>query len=185
MIERSTSWPVAVLGLAVLASGVCSIAVARDESGVYDFIYKQHPGYRPARRASYESRPDDRHRTIPRIRQEDIGIEPFQPSASSSAVATAGDPPSWLAAIENDFTLQVGDIVAFPDGPRVFIGGSLGPPWTPDDFEDAATSRNISRGTRQLVLALMGRSIARRPSPEFGARVEESSEPARSRPIEW
>jgi hypothetical protein len=183
MIQRSKR-PVALLGLAVLSSGLCSIAAARDESGVYDFIYDQHPGYRPAGRATSAAR-YDRHRNAFRIRTPGPGIEPFQASAPSSTAPAAEDPSPWLAAIRIDSTLHAGDIVAFPEGPKVFIGGSLGPPWTDDDFEDAATSRSISRGTRQLVFALVGRSIAERPSPLLGGKVEASGEVARPRATQW
>jgi len=59
-----------------------------------------------------------------------------------------------MQAILNDATLRRGDVVAFPDGPKVFAGhGSYGP-WQLTDFEGIAGSKAVSSKTKAAVLAL-------------------------------
>jgi hypothetical protein len=57
------------------------------------------------------------------------------------------------AAFMRDFTLQRGDIVVFPDGPRVFNGGSRNTLHQMSDFEDLKASPLVSERTRQEVMA--------------------------------
>jgi hypothetical protein len=57
-----------------------------------------------------------------------------------------------VANLMADATLQRGDIVVFPDGPRVYKG-KQGSHHTLRDFEDLRTSRLVDQSTRQTVLA--------------------------------
>jgi len=57
-----------------------------------------------------------------------------------------------VANVLTDSTLQKGDIVVFPDGPRVYRGGG-GSTHRASDFEDLRASRLVSDSTRKTVLA--------------------------------
>jgi hypothetical protein len=66
--------------------------------------------------------------------------------------ARAAPPREIVANVMADSTLQKGDIVVFPDGPRVYRGGG-GSVHRASDFEDLRASRLVSDGVRKTVLA--------------------------------
>jgi hypothetical protein len=66
--------------------------------------------------------------------------------------ARAAPPREIVANVMADSTLQKGDIVVFPDGPRVYRGGG-GSTHRASDFEDLRASRLVSEGIRKTVLA--------------------------------
>jgi hypothetical protein len=57
-----------------------------------------------------------------------------------------------VSSLMSDSTLERGDIVVFPDGPRVYRG-SGGSRHKLSDFEDLRGSRLVGKGTRETVLA--------------------------------
>ncbi|MFL5182731.1 MAG: hypothetical protein ACJ8CQ_19670 [Microvirga sp.] len=65
-------------------------------------------------------------------------------------VAAGSDP---IAPLLRDPTLRPGDIVAFPDGLRVFKGDRA-LPHRADTFESVEHSRLVSKASRKAVLAL-------------------------------
>lgn len=85
-----------------------------------------------------------------------------------------------MADVLNDPTLRPGDIVMFPDGPRVFNGASEAP-HRMASFEDATSSRILGKGDRKLLASVGGipaapAKIARakvRPGREAIASAEE------------
>lgn len=60
-----------------------------------------------------------------------------------------------MAEVLNDPTLRPGDIVMFPDGPRVF-NGTTEAPHRMASFEDATSSRVLGKGDRKLLASLGG-----------------------------
>jgi hypothetical protein len=77
-----------------------------------------------------------------------------------------------VSSFMSDSTLERGDIVVFPDGPKVFRGRG-GAPHRLADFEDLRNSRLVSRSTRQTVLAKTG------PDDETIEVAERSAGPKR------
>jgi hypothetical protein len=65
------------------------------------------------------------------------------------------DTAGALKAVMADPTLQPGDIVVFPDGPRVFNGATDGP-HRPASFERVDGSRLVGARTRDQLAALTG-----------------------------
>ncbi|MFM9735939.1 hypothetical protein, partial [Streptomyces niveiscabiei] len=63
-----------------------------------------------------------------------------------------------VADLMNDPSLRRGDIVVFPDGPRVFTGRS-GSRRSTRDFEELDQSRLVASKTRKSILAAT-RSVA-------------------------
>ncbi len=62
------------------------------------------------------------------------------------------DTPGALKAVMNDPTLRPGDIVVFPDGPKVFTGATKAPHRVAS-FENVAESGRVSRQTLALLSA--------------------------------
>ena len=63
-----------------------------------------------------------------------------------------GEVDNPLPKLLADATLRDGDIVIFPDGPRVFRG-RIGPKHQMDDFAPVTTT-NVAAGTRKLLAAM-------------------------------
>jgi hypothetical protein len=85
-----------------------------------------------------------------RPRPETVAVPPpVMPKTAKPARVTPDQ--EIVANLLADATLQRGDIVVFPDGPRVYRGkhGSR----TLRDFEDLRTSSLVPQNTRQTVLA--------------------------------
>ena len=77
------------------------------------------------------------------------------PAAAPKAI-TPPDPAKRdnpLAALLRDPTLRYGDIVMFPDGPRVFRGG-YGGNHSVHDFVSLAASKELSPANRKLLAAM-------------------------------
>ncbi|HEV2560373.1 MAG TPA: hypothetical protein VGU45_17255 [Microvirga sp.] len=73
-------------------------------------------------------------------------------------------------ALMRDSTLQRGDIVVFPDGPRVFNGNGRFTSHRMDDFETLSTSKLVNERTRREVTAAAPRAKAAEPVISFTAR---------------
>jgi hypothetical protein len=72
-----------------------------------------------------------------------------KPKPLAVPIAAGADP---VAALLRDPTLRPGDIVMFPDGPRVFKGARA-LPHRADKFERVEHSRLVSKASRKAVLA--------------------------------
>ncbi len=74
-------------------------------------------------------------------------------------------PVSWEgdigAVFMRDSTLRRGDIIVFPDGPRVFNGKSRNTLHQMSDFEDLGASLLVTEQTRQDILAATTQSPPR------------------------
>jgi hypothetical protein len=93
-----------------------------------------------------------------------FGVVPVAPAGprivrlppAEPAKATPPDPANRenpLAALLRDPTLRYGDIVMFPNGPRVFRG-ERGGDHSVHDFVSLAASKEVSPGTRKILLAM-------------------------------
>jgi hypothetical protein len=107
----------------------------------------------PARRWVRE--PRERYASLPRA-EERPAVHKEKPAkavaASPKPAPSAGGDP--IAAVMRDATLRPGDIVIFPDGPRVFKG-DRGVPHVAGSFEDVGQSRHVSKSLRKAVFALI------------------------------
>jgi hypothetical protein len=89
----------------------------------------------------------DRHR----LRGEEFAAPPpVMPTKAKTARITPDR--ELVASIMADSTLRRGDIVVFPDGPRVYRGNE-GSSQRASDFEDLRRSRLVGDSTRKAVLA--------------------------------
>lgn len=100
--------------------------------------------------------PDESVRRRPAIRR----VAPREPVASTAPVMPreakpprAAPPAEIVASLMNDTTLERGDIVVFPDGPRVFKGSTGSASHRAADFERVETSSLVPNATRTAVLA--------------------------------
>lgn len=129
------------------------------------------------------ARPDLRseHRGSPRAAQASLARPPERPRASATpgrpTAPTARDAAANpVAALLSDSTLRPGDIVMFPDGPKVFRGGGQAP-HTLAAFKDARRSAAVSTATREA-LAALSRPESPRPQVAEGSTGGEAK-PAR------
>ena len=144
---------------AVLATAVLSfspMADARDESGMYEQLLGRSPsgpgGYSSPRYVTFG--PSEWQR--PRRSRPRIARAPPKEAVPARPAVEAMAPVGWRSMILADETLRPGDVVVFPEGPKVFAG-SGGPPWAQADFQEVATSRLINRKARVILLAMTGR----------------------------
>ena len=177
-----TAMALTVAGACFLLLTLAGIVQARDDAGVHDFFAAESrrsagpsahsapasavnpfsaprtarqpsSGFRSSVRApktTYanlpRSEPSLRKRRIKPMVVEDAS-DPTRPTRSKADI---GDP---VSALLRDETLQAGDIVVLPDGPKVFKGDG-GTPHKWSSFEDVRRSRHVSKGHRKMVLAL-------------------------------
>jgi hypothetical protein len=166
VVVRRFSLPLlAVLGL---AAGAAVPAVGED-AGIYAFIHSQRP-----ERATAPARPMPeialprfdvqaprarlaRPRAVsrPREEREEAG-KPVMPVAARPIGEVSNPVPALLA----DKTLRPGDIVVFPDGPRLFKG-QPGGRHALSDFVKIASAKGLPQPARKIVSAmLVGRNDA-------------------------
>ncbi len=88
-----------------------------------------------------------------RLPEEDGGAEDRRKTKEAAARLAEKGP---VAALLADPTLRPGDVVMFPDGPRVFKGGSDAP-HRMASFEALDRSRLVSKAERAQLAALGGR----------------------------
>jgi hypothetical protein len=97
-----------------------------------------------------EAPPPVRRRPI-RTFDESAIPKPVMPKVAKPA--TVKPDKEIVQALLGDRTLQAGDIVVFPDGPRVFKGSGYGGAHRLRDFEELQATRKVDSRTRQAVLA--------------------------------
>jgi hypothetical protein len=155
----------ALVGLAVLAGRP---AEARDESGMYETVRphpraaRVQPASLPVSRATRATRSyvellvhEEEPEEMPGIGEPSRPLIPHLPREEAVSVPEGQE---WLAAILADDTLENGDVVMFPEGPKVFTRTSGYAPWSAADFADVAQADGLSANTRRHLLALLGRS---------------------------
>jgi len=108
------------------------------------------PLYAPRGEVSLPSRARTRYARLP----EDDGGAEDRRKAKDAADRLAEKGP--VAALLADPTLRPGDVVMFPDGPRVFKGGSDAP-HRMASFEAPERSRLVSKAERARLAAIGGR----------------------------
>jgi hypothetical protein len=169
---------------------------ARDDAGVYEFIATQAPkrsqggspfsafrpfefpirapsvvpralGRGPVAPTKYVNLPKDPDRVKPALPSLQKAVEVRDPVRMTAA--------QQRARLLNDPTLRRGDIVIFPEGPRVFTGASYAP-HALHDFADLRGSRMVSEATRKQVLAMARpdgprTALLRAPGKDIGAPV--------------
>lgn len=198
------AWRIAAL-VPVTFAALCIVDIgfvrAGDDAGIHEFLRTEGyggmrprtaappaPVYLPApRRAQTLVRPRTSFARLPRApeRIKPAPVERSEPAPPRPKARTlnGGDP---VAALMNDPTLRNGDIVVFPEGPRVFRGGSA--PHRQADFEDLSRSRAISAGVRSRILAMTGGARARSGAEMALSLISDTAagtglEAGRSRPV--
>lgn len=157
------------MAVAVTAFGCAALAPAvAEDSGLWEVI---HANARTIRAAAPQPGfsvfyPSERLAPQPHI----VRLPPAQPSNSQKA--TPPDPSrreNPLRALLRDHTLRYGDIVMFPDGPRVFRG-QPGDWHDVRDFVALSASREISPAGRKVLAMPVGHNDAW--SSEINPRAE-------------
>jgi hypothetical protein len=148
------------LGLIALVASLgvsASRPVHAEDSGFWETV-RASAGFRAAPRSSswfprlgYERR-GLAHRRAARAKQPAVKVaDPVPPSARKPP-----DPakrPNPLVTLLNDPTLRPGDIVMFPDGPRVFRGRP-GAQHAYVDFVKVSASKELPKSTRKALAAM-------------------------------
>jgi hypothetical protein len=88
-----------------------------------------------------------------RLRFDESSLPPPPVMPAKAKPARATPDKELVASIMADPTLRKGDIVVFPDGPRVYRGGDGGSSRRTKAFEDLRVTRLVGEGTRKAVLA--------------------------------
>ena len=166
----------ALPALAALAAALLpSVPASGEDAGIYAFIHSQQrerasaPPPRPAPAPSFTlprlewdvprsrvSRP--RPMVHPRVDDDDVeeASKPTMPLVAKPM----GEIPNPVPALLADKTLRSGDIVVFPDGPRVFRG-EPGERHALKDFVKITNPRTLPPEARKVVTAmLVGRNDA-------------------------
>lgn len=183
VVRRFTLPLLAVLGL---AAGAAVPAIGED-AGIYAFIHSQRPerAVAPARPMPEIALPRfdvqaprarlARPRAVSRPRQErEEAGKPVMPIAARPIGEVSNPVPALLA----DKTLRPGDIVVFPDGPRIFKG-QPGGRHALADFVKIASAKGLPQPARKIVSAmLVGRNDAwsmeeLRPDRRLAARARD------------
>jgi hypothetical protein len=91
-------------------------------------------------------------RRAPEVRSRSLPVSPAPVMPVHAKAARIKSDREIVADLMNDPSLERGDIVVFPDGPRVFTGRG-GSHRSARDFEDLQQSRLVSSKTRTSILA--------------------------------
>lgn len=153
--------PCAFVVLAGLAAPLL-VAGSADAQSVYDTLFgrptapARSPGFfvpAPAPQPFFPVDPEPRRRSAPDARPRvSVEVPPPPVMPVKAKPARAASDKEIVASVLADSTLQKGDIVVFPDGPRVYRGNG-GFSHKVSDFEDLRSSRMVDDGTRKTVLA--------------------------------
>src|SRR5215212_6723700 len=145
-----------VVGLAVIAAslGVAAWPARAEDSGFWDVIRSMSGGGRSFAPAPWFPQPSFRRGAAERAARP----APQVARLPEKAVADRHPPdpskrPNPLVTLLSDPTLRNGDIVMFPDGPRVFRGDP-GTRHATADFVQVSRAKDMAASTRKLVAAL-------------------------------
>ena len=144
---RYASFGVAVAA-ASLGWSALSPATAED-SGFWEVIRSQapvramapSPGFSVVLPAALPAAPRPQNVRLP------------SPTAAKAVPPDPDKRENPLAGLLRDPTLRYGDIVMFPNGPRVFRG-EPGSRHSPSDFAPVSAARDLAPSTRKIVLAM-------------------------------
>ena len=192
MTRSTRSWPrrAVAVGLVGAVAGLSAPGGGRaeDDAGVRAFFLNQQPA---ARRAAPVAVPLAATIALPRFLPQPEGLGrpsiarahprrapvdapkveyaslPKEP-AIEKPVAPSGPRLPPLQAVLRDDTLRPGDVVMFPDGPRVFNGQTSGTAsgWhKPTSFEPVGKSRLVTASARKVLAALPVASTTSGPAP--------------------
>jgi hypothetical protein len=141
-----------LLGLTVVLGLVAVDRARAEDTGFWDLFWRTNRSYQrvtpspwaPLHFEVRRARPSIRRATRPSIERE--APKP-QVAAKPPDPATRENP---LAALLNDRTLRPGDIVIFPDGPRVFKGAP-GQRHAVLDFVKLPAAKGVPNSTRSVL----------------------------------
>jgi hypothetical protein len=164
MISSSIRRGAATLGVAAVIAGSFAPLQAQDRDSVYAALFQSLRGHerfsqpesrmvpRALRLSPHvlDHRFPKRQRTVREKKREIEKIETAKPGAAPNAVQIPSNPH---LALMSDPTLRAGDVVMFPDGPRVFQGQS-GDRHAASDFVPFAKAKGLSKADRKYLTAL-------------------------------
>jgi hypothetical protein len=136
-----------------IACAALGSALAED-TGRWEVLLGNAPGMRPGGFRLFGPPPGFRNVAPPPLRIERVA--PAEDRPAPAAKATPPDPAKRenpLALLLADRTLRYGDIVVFPDGPRVFRG-EPGSRHSVHDFVSLARSKEGDSAGRRKLLAM-------------------------------
>jgi hypothetical protein len=157
----------ATLSVAAVIAGTFAPLRAQDADGVYavllqswrsqERVAQPEPSVVPRAPRSYspyilDHRFPQRPRTVREKKRERENIETAKPKAAAP-VKAAQIPSNPHLALMTDPTLRRGDMVMFPDGPRVFQG-EPGNRHAASDFVPFAKAKGLSKADRKYLMAL-------------------------------
>jgi len=141
-----------VLGLALsVASLGCAATAVAEDTGFWEIVRSMQPASRPFAAAPGFQVVAPPPSAMPAIQI----VRPSVPAAPPKPVVfpDASKRENPLATLLNDSTLRYGDVVMFPDGPRVFRGASAGRHRV-EDFVRVARSGEVASASRKTLLAM-------------------------------
>jgi hypothetical protein len=159
-MTSTTSCATHALGLVVLVASLglaASRPVHAEDSGFWDTV-RASAGFRSAPRSSWFPRPSYERRGFAARRAARAAKREVVRDAEPTPPAALKPPdpakrPNPLVTLLNDPTLRSGDIVVFPDGPRVFRGRP-GVQHAYADFVKVTTSKDLPSATRKALAAM-------------------------------
>ena len=166
----------ALPALAALAVALLpSVPASGEDAGIYAFIHSQQrerayaPPPRPAPAPAFALPRLEwdmprarlpRPRTVVHPHHDDVDVEDSSKPTMPLVAKPMGEVPNPVPALLADKTLRPGDIVVFPDGPRVFRG-EPGERHALKDFVKIANPKTLPPEARKVVTAmLIGRNDA-------------------------
>jgi hypothetical protein len=155
MILGRTGWrgATALLGLSAILGALVFDRARAEDTGFWDLFWKTNRAYRrpapsPWAPLQFEVRkPRPLIRRANRARLERESPKPVVADLKPRDPATRGNP---LAALLIDRTLRPGDVVIFPDGPRVFRG-TPGSQHAVFDFVKLTAAKGVPSATRSAM----------------------------------
>jgi hypothetical protein len=145
-------------GILLVLAGALASAPPAHAAGLFDFLFgPPRPSYN---RPSPSFLPLPEREPAPRRRRPDLRLPHATaskpPVPTEAKPARAAPPAELVAQILADPTLERGDIVIFPEGPRVYRGKAGYASHQLSDFEPVETSALVPKSTREAVIASGG-----------------------------
>ena len=145
-----------VVGLAVLAVSLGAVATwpARaEDSGFWDVIRSMSGGGRSFAPAPWFPQPSFRRAAPKRVARPAPQVARLPEKVPNPTPPDPSKRPNPLVTLLSDPTLRNGDIVIFPDGPRVFRGDP-GTHHATADFVQVSRAKDMAASTRKVLAAL-------------------------------
>jgi hypothetical protein len=166
--------------------GTATVLLAATPVGAQNFFEAlfgppRAPAYLPAPFFRPFGTPPQRRKVVSRPAELKHEAAPVPQMPKEAKPARVTPDAELVSSLLGDPTLRKGDIVVFPDGPRVFKGNGTFASHTMGDFEDLRASRSVGDGTRSEVLAATRSSPSARSSEPKIATVSTGSKSRRGR----